>query len=111
MINNLERQVGRKREHLVSEHKRLEELADQVEVVRSTLSKAASEMAQTRSQCSELVAEIDTNPRPRPRPRPRPHPNPHPRPRPHPNPHPHPNPNPNPNLFHANSSSPAWFSL
>ena len=30
VINNLERQVGRKREHLVSEHKRLEELADQV---------------------------------------------------------------------------------
>ena len=60
VINNLERQVGRKREHLVSEGKRLEELADQVEVVRSTLSKAASEMAQTRSQCSDLVGDIDT---------------------------------------------------
>ena len=53
-------QVGRKREHLVAENKRLEELADQVDVVRSTLSKAASEMATTRTQCGELVGDIDT---------------------------------------------------
>ena len=58
-ITGMERVIGKKREALVHENKRLLELADQVDVVRSTLSKAATEMSQTRAQCTELVGQIE----------------------------------------------------
>ena len=58
-ITGLERGIGKRREMLVMEGKKLVELADQVEVVRSTLSKAATEMTQTRTQCTDLVSQIE----------------------------------------------------
>jgi len=54
-----ERAIAKKREALTYANAKLNELADQVEVVRGTLSKAATEMAKRKGSVQGLSAQVD----------------------------------------------------